>query len=139
MKLTAPPLVNDYEIEQRVAVEVMGLPLVEFGERTKCPYCGDVGRMGNRRIWCCNCCEWYMHPYKNYRDNLHDAMEVIDAMRGRGFSVEMKANSANTTEKEWSVLFHQHGRRTGTYSGYRPNLGEAICQAALKGIADLIS
>lgn len=135
MKLSAPPVVNHYEIERRVAVEAMGLPAVEFNERTKCPYCGEVGRMTIGRIWCCNCYEWYYHPYKNYRDSLDDAMVVIDKMRADGLSVDITANSEESSDHEWGVVLRRHGRRAGEmHTGHHSSLATAICLAVLAAV-----
>jgi len=123
MKLTAPPIVNEYDIERRVALEVMGLPAVEWGSRTRCPYCEQVGRWCGGRTWCCNCEEWYYHPYKNYRDSLNDAMEVIDKMKELGHEIEIHGAAG------WWVTFEPKTFRRAASAG--PSLPEAICRAAL--------
>lgn len=128
MKLTAPPLVNHYELERRIAVEVMGLPAVEFNDRTKCPYCGVVGRMGTGRIYCCNCSEWYYHPYKNYRDSLDDAMEVIEKLRANNWDVIISTGRG----EEWIASFLNRQAQVG--EDRSKSLPEAICRAALETI-----
>jgi hypothetical protein len=136
MKLTAPPVGSEYDIERRVAVEIMGLPSVEWGPDTKCAY-GHRGRWCGQRSWCSDCGEWYYHPYKDYRYNVLDSMELLDKLLADGWSITMSSNDERAM-KRWFVEITRDsddGKTLITGWGDSDVLGEAICEAALEAVA----
>lgn len=130
MKLAAPPIIDNYEIERRIAVEVMGLPEQPWGQNTPCPYCNSVGRYCGGRSWCSNCTEWYYHGYKNYRDSFDDAMEVVEKMRADGWSF-----ACTLYEGKLPYASFCKGTAASSKNAEAESLPEAICQAALKAVA----
>lgn len=137
MKLTAPTT-DLYETERRVAVEIMGLPDVPFGADSKCPY-GHAMHFTIQRAWCCDCERWYSHPYKDYRDDLNDAMEVVEKMWHKGWQMESanryKLNTPITENVcSWWVRFINNENDMDSWSGEADTLPTAICLAALAAI-----
>lgn len=70
-EMTAGP-----ELDARIAVAVLGLPVVDLKD-ANCPYCGDEMRFCGERSWCSSCGEWRHSPYKEYSDDIAAAMTVF--------------------------------------------------------------
>lgn len=131
MKLTAP-ITDLYDVERRVAVEIMGLPDVPWGPDSKCPY-GHAMRFCIQRAWCCDCERWYYHPYKDYRDDLNDAMEAVEKMRERRMCITIMNQFGN--DPRWFASFDfKDGQKIREASATDDSLPTAICRAALAAI-----
>lgn len=128
MKLTAPPVHDHYAVERRVAVEIMGLPDIPWNENTRCPY-GHEMRYCGLRSRCCDCQEWYYHPYKDYRYDMNDAMEVVDKMREQGWSF-----ACTLYEGKLPYASFCKGTAASSRNAEASTLPEAICLAALRAV-----
>lgn len=93
----------------------------------------EVGHMGNKRIWCSRCSEWYMHPYKNYRDSLDDAMEVIEKLFREGYIVSLHANGVDGFY--WANVCTPKPECKWFESPQLQSPAEAICLAALNSVS----
>jgi hypothetical protein len=136
VKLTAPPMGSQYNVERRVAVEIMGLPSIEWGPDTKCAY-GHRGRYCGQRSWCSDCQEWYYDPYKDYQYNPLDWMELIDRLLVDGWAITMSSDDERAM-KRWFVEItrsSEDGKCLIAGWGDSDVPGAAICEAALEAVA----
>ena len=128
----APPQVESMEagpeMDALVAVRVLRLAAVEWGEATPCPECGGEMRYCGARSRCYNCSEWRYSAYREYSTEIAAAWEVVGAMAARG--VVATLTTADVTRPGvWLAWFISADRRQWFGEGATAPL--AICRAAL--------
>lgn len=111
------------EINELIAVEVMGVPVAELSENWYCPYCNADMWRGESRSRCTNCSRWMYSPYKEYTYEIESAWEVVEKLRADGCLVEFEGNAF------WIVTITPQDKPAQFHAAADAPL--AICRAAL--------
>lgn len=91
---------TDEQINEQVAIEVMGLPFRPWGPEVVCPHCGELGRYCGSRSWCSECQEWYYSAYKDYDVEIELAMQVEDRIAELGLQSKYADELTNIVSME---------------------------------------
>jgi hypothetical protein len=117
------------EMDALVAVRVLGLAPVAWGEATPCPECGGEMRYCGARSRCCNCSEWRYSAYREYSTEIVAAWQVVEALAARDFVATI--TSADVIRPgAWLVWFIDASRQQ--WFGEGPTAPIAISRAALR-------
>ncbi|KKM14802.1 hypothetical protein LCGC14_1702420 [marine sediment metagenome] len=119
------------ELNEAVAVEVMGLPKQTFGRETLCPECSILGRYCGTRSRCSNCNEWYYSPYRDYYYDIQATWEIVEKLNSSGFEL---GRCGCHVPGIWRCWIDIRNRDVPVVEANTAPL--AICRAALLAVRD---